>query len=256
MPEIIDSHCHLDLEAFDSDRMSVIARACSAGVTDFIVPAVAADRWQGLQQLQHEHAEVHIALGLHPYFIDQHATADLRSLEQLLQQSPAIAVGEIGLDYQDRSLDRQQQQYFFQNQLQIAADAGLPVIIHARKSHDDVIACIKRSGLQHGGIMHAFNGSLQQAEKLIDMGFRLGFGGMLTFERSHKLRRLAANLPLDALVMETDAPDMSGAAHRGQRNSPEYLPEVLQALSEIRQSSPDEIARQTTWNVRELFGLG
>jgi TatD DNase family protein len=140
----------------------------------------------------------------------------------------------------------------FEAQLAIAADADLPVLMHVRKAHDVTISCLRKTSVR-GGICHAFNGSLQQAHQYLDMGFKLGFGGMLSFERSHKLHRLAQQLPLEAIVMETDAPDMSGSGHTGQRNSPEYLPDYLQALANLRNETRAEIAAQTTLNAEAVL---
>jgi TatD DNase family protein len=163
-------------------------------------------------------------------------------------------VGEIGLDFCQEGLDPARQQALFEAQLVLARSAGLPVLLHARKAHDQVLATLKRLRVR-GGIAHAFNGSLQQAGKYLDLGFCLGFGGMLTFERSLRLRPLARALPIEAIVLETDAPDLTVAAHRGSRNSPAYLPEVLSALAEVRDADPAELAAQTTRNAREVLGL-
>jgi TatD DNase family protein len=165
-----------------------------------------------------------------------------------------VAVGEIGLDYFVADLDRDRQRGFFSAQLAIARDADLPVLLHVRKAHDQVLAALKLGDVR-GGIAHAFNGSLPQARQYIDLGFKLGFGGMLTYERSRKLRALAHALPLSAIVLETDAPDMTVARHRGGRNSPEYLPDCLTALAEVRAEDPREVAAQTTRNAREVLRL-
>jgi TatD DNase family protein len=151
-------------------------------------------------------------------------------------------------------LDRQRQQRLFEAQLQVARDANLPVILHVRKAHDQVLATLKRLRVR-GGIAHAFNGSLQQAQQYIDLGFKLGFGGMLTYERSNKLRALARELPLEALVLETDAPDLTVAAHHGERNSPEYLPDCLRALAEVRNADPEEVAHATSRNAEQVLNL-
>ncbi len=240
--QLIDSHCHLDFEAFNNDRQQVIESAQKNGVYKFIIP--------GDQQ-----ESIELALGLHPYFIEQHQEDDLQKLEGTLEKENAIAVGEIGLDYYEQSLDRQKQIYFFGAQLEIAKSHSLPVIVHARKSHDDVILLLKKHDFKSGGIIHAFNGSLQQAEQFMELGFKLGFGGMLTYKKSVKLRRLAKQLPLEAIVLETDAPDMTGLAHHGQRNSPAYLTEVIESLAEIRNENIEDIALQTTFNTLSVLNL-
>jgi len=252
--ELIDSHCHLDVTAFDEDRPAVLARARDAGVTGIVVPGIQASDWRALLALCRTEAGLYPALGLHPVFLDQHQPADLQLLETELVQQQPVAIGEIGLDFQIDGLDHERQRQLFESQLHIARDAGLPVILHVRKAHDQVLATLKRIRVC-GGICHAFNGSLQQASQYRELGFRLGFGGMLTFERSTRLRKLAVELPLDALVLETDAPDMVVSQYRGERNSPEYLPYCLAALAEVRDEDPEEVARVTTMNVREVLSL-
>jgi TatD DNase family protein len=251
---LIDTHCHLDVAAFDPDRAEVLAAARAAGLIAMVIPATHADRWGALLGLCDSESDLFPALGLHPLYLDRHREPQLERLERLIERHRPVAVGEIGLDFFVRELDRQRQQTLFEAQLELAKALGLPVLIHARKSHDQVLAALKRI-IVPGGIAHAFNGSRQQAEKYIELGFKLGFGGMLTFERSSKLRALARELPLDGIVLETDAPDMTVAAHRGERNSPSYLPDVLAALAEIRGQDPNEVATRTTRNARDLLGL-
>jgi TatD DNase family protein len=253
--ELIDSHCHLDFEDFDEDREAIIKNCSLSGITDIIVPGVSRQRWPRLIRKCAEYPILRPAIGLHPCYIEQHQPSDLVELKALCVQHAPVAIGEIGLDYFVPDLDRAKQQEFFSAQLQLARQLDLPVIIHARKSVDDVISTLRKNKFKNGGIMHAFNGSLQQAERLMDSGFLFGFGGMLTFERSNHLRRLAKDLPLDVIALETDAPDMSGKAHHGQRNSPEFLPEVVEALQEIKQLDADEITRVTTMNVRRCLKL-
>lgn len=253
--EIIDTHCHLDLPAFDVDRTAVLARSRAGGVAALVVPGVQAAGWNDLLALCRAGAGLFPALGLHPVFLEQHQPeADIRQLEVLLASEHPVAVGEIGLDYVVAGLDRDRQQALFEAQLECARSAGLPVILHVRKAHDQVLATLKRIRVC-GGTAHAFNGSLQQAAQYRELGFMLGFGGMLTFERSTRLRALARALPLEALVLETDAPDMAVAQHQGERNSPEYLPHCLAALAQARAEAPAVVARQTTSNARAVFGL-
>ena len=186
--EIIDTHCHLDVKAFDADRQSVLSRAHRKGVAAIVVPGIDADRWDGLWSLCAGESGLYPALGLHPIFVDQHRDRDLDTLKSLLANRRPVAVGEIGLDFFVKTLDRQRQQELFEAQLELARDAGLPVILHVRKAHDQVLATLRRVGV-HEGISHAYNGSLQQAGTYIDLGFKLGFGGMLTYERSHRLHK-------------------------------------------------------------------
>ena len=252
--QIIDTHCHLDVPEFDADRDRVLHNARRNGVSAIVIPGIHAPGWQELLDLCALHPDLYPALGLHPIYLAQHRDRDLGELEQRLGRERPVAVGEIGLDFLVRELDRERQQQLFEAQLRLAQEAGLPVLLHVRKAHDQVLATLRRIRVV-GGIAHAFNGSLQQAGQYIELGFRLGFGGMLTYERSTRLRALARQLPLSALVLETDAPDMTVAAHQGERNSPEYLPDCLLALAQVRDEAPETVAAQTTANARELFGL-
>ena len=252
--DLIDTHCHLDVADFDRDRDRVLAEARGVGVVGFVVPGIYAEGWPGLLRLCAGAADLYPALGLHPVYLDRHRPAHLITLEELLGSHRPLAVGEIGLDYFVRELDRDRQQSLFEAQLGLAAQAGLPVLLHVRKAHDQALATLRRIRVV-GGIAHAFSGSLQQAMRYIDLGFKLGFGGMLTFERSRKLRALARQLPAESLVLETDAPDLTVARHRGKRNSPAYLPDCLAALAEARNEDPEAVASRTTENAREVLGL-
>jgi len=253
---LIDTHCHLDVADFDADRERVLTAARTAGVRDIVVPGIERAGWPGLLALCASDDGLHPALGLHPVYLERHGEGDVAALQQALAEHRPVAVGEIGLDFHIATdeQDRSRQRELCAAQLALAAAAGLPALLHVRKAHEDMLGLLRAAGLA-GGIAHAFNGSLEQAHEYLDLGFRLGFGGMLTFERSSKLRRLAAALPLEAIVLETDAPDLTVASHRYQRNSPEYLPEVLAALAEVRGADPGELAAATTANARAVLGL-
>ena len=252
--ELIDTHCHIDVAEFDTDRPEVLERAKEQGVRHIVVPAVHAGTWDALLGVCRRHRELSPALGLHPVYMDHHRLEDVRALEARVAQERPVAIGEIGLDFFIDDPDRRGQERLLEAQLCVARDAGLPVLLHIRKAHDHVLKLLRRVR-PPGGICHAFNGSRQQAEKFLDLGFKLGFGGVITFERARKIRTLAAELPLASLVLETDAPDLPPAAHRNERNSPEYLPEVLTALSQLREEPPEQIAVTTTANAREVLGL-
>ncbi|MBK1650087.1 TatD family hydrolase [Rhabdochromatium marinum] len=256
---MIDTHCHLDFPAFDADRSAVLHRAHAQGVVALVIPGVSAANWPAVLDLQAQAPErLFPALGLHPVFIDHHQPADLDTLRANLQRQRPVALGEIGLDFALADTDRAAQQWYFTQQLELAAEFNLPVLLHVRKAHDSVLAALRAVSHPNGipgGIAHAFNGSLQQARQYLELGFKLGFGGMLTYTRSRKLRQLARELPLDALVLETDAPDMTVASHQYQRNSPEYLPEVLTALAEVRGQAPELLAQTTTANACHLLRL-
>lgn len=256
IPTIIDSHCHLDLPAFDADRAEVLAAAREVGVRGMVVPAVLASAWSGLLRLCAGEPDLVPALGLHPVYVDEHDDGDVAALAAAIDAHAPVAVGEIGLDFAVDGLDRERQLALFEAQLAVARDARLPVVLHVRKAHDQVLALLRRMRFSEGGIAHAFSGSIDQGRRYRELGFGLGFGGMLTFERSRRLRGLARELPLDGLVLETDAPDLTVASHRGERNSPAYLPEVLESLAVARDADPDEIAAATTANVRRILRLG
>jgi TatD DNase family protein len=219
-----------------------------------VIPAVDADHWQPLLELCRQETGLYPALGLHPVYLDQHRPEDIALLQTEVERQRPVAIGEIGLDYFVEGLDRERQRGLFEAQLRVAYDAGLPVLLHVRKAHDQVLAALRRIPVV-GGIAHAFNGSLQQAQQYLERGFKFGFGGTLTYERSRRIRSLARQLPLEAIVLETDAPDMAVAAHRGERNSPEYLPDCLQALAEVRDEDADSLAAATTRNACAVLGL-
>ena len=260
--QLIDTHCHLDVSDFDADRTQVLLRARAAGVAAIVVPGIDAAGWGGLLALCEDNADLipqlYSALGLHPVYVQRHRDVDLAALEQALEQSRPgrrpLAVGEIGLDFHDPELDRDRQRGLCAAQLAIARGAQLPVLLHVRKAHEHMLRLLRDAKVV-GGIAHAFNGSLEQARRYLDLGFKLGFGGMLTFERSSRLRRLARELPIESIVLETDAPDLTVASHRFERNSPEYLPEVLAALAQVRDTAPEQIAVQTSANARAVLGL-
>jgi len=251
---IIDTHCHLDFEVFDVDRREVFLRARKNGLTAFVIPAVKRSSWDELIKLCDEYSDAYYALGLHPMFIREHQYDDVTSLKNYVATTKPIAIGEIGLDFYDRTLAVDKQLELFERQLALACDVNMPVILHVRKAHEEVLASLSKFPVP-GGVVHAFNGSLQQAERYMSHSFKFGFGGMLTYERSSKLRKLAKALPLESIVLETDSPDMTVEAHHGQRNSPEYLPDCLAALAGVREMSVIDAANQTTRNARDVFKL-
>ena len=251
--KMIDTHCHLDFGAYDADRDAVIRRARQAGVQGFVVPAVQRDTWDNLIELCCTSSDLFFALGLHPMFIRHHEIQHTENLKEYIMHHKPVAVGEIGLDFYDRSQTDWQTE-IFERQLAIACDAQLPVILHVRKAHEEVLACLKKFKPK-AGIVHAFNGSLQQAERYLQYNFKFGFGGMLTYDRSTKLRHLAINLSVETIVLETDSPDMTVEQHRGERNSPEYLPYCLKALSDIKKIEVDKLAEITTYNAQEVLGI-
>jgi TatD DNase family protein len=252
--EIIDTHCHLDFEIFDADREQILQDARDVGLIGIVVPGTHQQGWENLLSVCATHDALYPAIGLHPMFLKQHKESDLGLLEQTIEQTRPIAIGEIGLDARDSELDMDKQLFYFKQQLCVAQEKELPVILHILKAHDQALKILGNNPVC-GGTVHAFNGSLQQAEQYIGLGFKLGFGGMLTYERSSKLRKLAAELPLESIVLETDAPDMTVSQYQYERNSPVYLPYCLQALSEVRNEAPEVIAAQTTENAKSILKI-
>lgn len=252
--ELVDSHCHLDVAEFDPDRDAVVARARAAGVAAQIVPAIEAATWSALERVCAPGSGLFPAYGLHPVFLSRHADDALDWLERWLAAHDAVAVGECGLDHFVEGLDRARQQRLFEGQLAIAREAALPVIVHARRAVEEVIHAIRRfPGVR--GVVHSYGGSAEQARQLHDLGFLVGLGGPVTYDRARRLRRLAAELPIEQLLLETDAPDQPDAAHRGQRNEPARLRRVLDAVAALRGQSPETLAEATTANARALFRL-
>ncbi|MFV2055393.1 MAG: TatD family hydrolase [Thiohalomonadales bacterium] len=256
--ELIDTHCHLDVDAFVQDRENVLEHCRQLHIRKIVVPAIQSKTWDTLLQVCDLHAGLYPTLGLHPMFIEQHQNQDLIHLENYIIKYHPCAVGEIGLDYYKKETvncaNREKQIQFYSAQLDIAKRHGLPVILHVRRAHQQVLTLLKQKKVT-AGIVHAFSGSREEAQRYIDIGFKLGFGGSITYPRAKRLRRLASELPLSSIVLETDAPDMTGFKHHGQRNSPEYLPECLQTLSNLRKQSVEEIAAQTTRNAQEILKL-
>lgn len=252
--QLIDSHCHFDLPVFDADRAQVLERARAAGVARIVVPAIAAAGWPRLRAVCHQHPGLHPAYGLHPMFLDQHREDDLALLRTWIETERPCAVGECGLDFFVDGLDAERQRHFFRAQLQLAREHDLPVIVHARKAVEETIVTIRRIGGLRG-VVHSFSGSPEQARQLADNGFLVSLGGPLTYERANRLRRLVASIPLDMLMLETDAPDQPDAGIAGQRNEPARLLAIAQAVAALRGQPVEEIAAATSANARRLFGL-
>jgi len=249
---MIDSHCHLDFSDFDHDREALLQCCHQQGIEQFIVPGVTAEGWAALMALVEGHVGLFGALGLHPMFLAQHRDADLERLRHLLTEWPAIAVGEIGLDFYHGEQQAARQCELFEAQLKIAKAFQLPVILHVRKAHDRVLAALRRIG-GFGGIVHAFAGSLQQAQQYQQLGFLLGVGGAVTYPRANRLRRTLAELPLEALVLESDAPDMRPAMAKEHRNTPLVLSDVVTVLSELHQCSRTLILQKSTASLEAMF---
>lgn len=269
MLAFIDTHCHLDAPEFGDEMPVVRARAAAAGVALCVIPAVAAFNFETVCSLAHTQGDAY-ALGIHPLFTGDAREGDLETLAAALEANRAdprlVALGEIGLDGFVPELDWGLQEHFFHAQLQLARQHDLPVLIHVRRSVDKVLKHLRQvgAGRPWRGIAHAFNGSAQQAQACLDLGLKLGFGGTLTFDRALQVRRLAATLPLEAIVMETDAPDIQphwlyrtreereAGAPQG-RNEPAELPRIAQALAQLRGISMEALAEATTRNALEAM---
>ncbi len=258
----IDTHCHLDAPEFGGQAEAVVGRARAAGVVQMVVPAVERANFDAVRKLAHAH-ELAYALGIHPLYVDRAGEADVdqlaRALDAHRHDPRLVAVGEIGLDHFVPGTDRARQERFYEAQLRLARAVDLPVILHVRRSADTLLKHLRRTPVS-GGIAHAFNGSDQQALAFVTMGFKLGFGGAMTFERALQLRRLAQTLPLEAIVLETDAPDIppqwlyrTAAQRRSEPdasvpNESAQLPRIAQTLAVLRGASLAEIAEATCAN--------
>ena len=252
--QLVDSHCHLDAAEFDTDREAVIARAGTAGVGMQIVPAVTAASWPKLREVCAADAGLHPAYGLHPMFLPEHRPEHLQQLRDWMERESPCAIGECGLDFFVDNLDPTEQRLYFQGQLELARDFQLPLIVHARRALDEVIQRIRRVG-KLSGVVHSFSGSPEQARQLWDLGFMIGLGGPTTYPRANRLRGLVTQMPLEYLLLETDAPDQPDASIRGQRNEPARLRQILDTVAELRQQPASDIAAQTTANAKRLFKL-
>ena len=287
--DFIDTHCHLDAAEFGGTQNEVILRAAAVGVRTLIVPSVSPENFDVVRELCEQHPDCRPAYGIHPLYVDQSQPEDLLRLREYLMVHKPVAVGEIGLDFFVEGFDQTRQEYFFAEQLKLAQEFDLPVLLHVRRAQDTVLKHLRkfygRSGPStslRAGIAHAFNGSRQQADEFIKLGFKLGFGGAMTYPRALRIRELAATLPLDSIVLETDAPDIPpdflahGLPNGRDRpthhnplpqageeandllrkkiiNLPQYLPRIAQTLAEFRGMSLEEIARLTTANALDVL---
>lgn len=253
--QLIDTHSHIDLQSFAADFDAVLARSRENGVIAQILPGVYRHHWPNLLDVCRTEPDLFAAPGLHPMYLPRHAPEHLDELQILAKSNNIVALGEIGLDYYIDHIDRGKQQQLFEAQLHIAKDSDLPILLHVRKAHDQVQSILRRKQFGCGGIVHAFGGSLQQAQKYVELGFTIGIGGTITYDRARKIRAIARDLPVEALVLETDAPDIPPAPYHGQRNSPEYLPLILKSLAQIRNEDELQLAEATTRNALAVLRL-
>ena len=249
---LTDTHCHLDAAEFDADRDQVMVRARLAGVSRIIVPSVGRANFGAVASLCRDYSECRPAYGIHPMYVERAHEDDLVALRETLLREQPVAVGEIGLDRFVEERDDARQEFFFVEQLKMAREFGLPVLLHVRRAVDPVLKLLRRIGVV-GGIAHAFNGSRQQADEFIKLGFKLGFGGAMTYPRALRIRALAADLPLEAIVLETDAPDIPPAWLARSRNQPAEMGKILEVFAGLRNLPPAEIAVAVEKNVKDLF---
>ena len=252
-PMIVDTHSHLDAGEFDADRDAVYGRAVAAGVAVEVVPAVTAANFEEVAETCRRYPGCLPAWGMHPMYIHVHHEKHLESLRHQIEQWRPVAVGEIGLDLFVPDLDFATQEFFYTEQLKIAREYDLPVLLHCRRANDQILRGLRRIQVK-GGIAHAFSGSRHQADEFLKLGFRLGFGGAFTWTRATNLRKLAVELPPEAIVLETDSPDIPPAWIGKGRNEPGELARIAGVLAELRGVAVEELIRQTSENARAVLG--
>jgi len=252
----IDSHCHLDFPCFRDDLNSLLAELQCNQISKVIIPGTQASGWNNIIQLSHKHEALHYALGLHPHFLDSSSELQLTQLQAklMLGDIKCIALGEIGLD-KFAAADAMLQEHLFIKQLQLAEQLQLPVIIHCVKKQSRVLALLKEQQFTQGGVYHAFSGSIEVAREFIKLGFKLGIGGVITYPNANKTRQAIANLPIESLVLETDAPDMPIYQQQTTHNSPVNIIAIFNALSELRSESKAQLAAQLYNNTTNIFSL-
>ncbi|SBS28301.1 putative deoxyribonuclease YjjV [Marinomonas spartinae] len=249
----VDTHCHLDFAAFDSSRSELMSACLENNIRHFLVPSTTYESWQKVTQLALIYPMWRVAFGLHPYFLHSESIMNVEKLGDTCEQGGAVAIGEIGLDFWPDAMDVEVQKHFFGAQLSIARELNLPIILHARKSYDVALKMISDANHTSGGIVHAFNGSLEQAKRFVERGFLLGIGGTITYPRAKKAHRVVQQLEDQAYVLETDSPDMPLHGFQGQMNTPLNIPKVAFCLADLRGQSVNDIAKQAKTNLLRLF---
>lgn len=254
---LIDTHCHFDFPPFTGNESDSLNVAQRQGINALIVPAISADRFVPILELAQRYGAIYSALGLHPIYIAQHDDSSLAQLVDCLQQRPnkLVALGEIGLDDYIEQPRMDRQIVLLQQQFALAKEYDLPVILHSRRTHDALAQQLRKASLPRTGVIHGFSGSFEQAQSFIKLGYYIGVGGVITYERAQKTRKAIATLPLTSLLLETDAPDMPVSGFQGQPNRPERIVDILTTLSEIRSESIEHIAEQIYLNTCQLFGF-
>lgn len=253
---LFDTHCHFDFEPFFSGFSAHMKEAQRHGVERFLIPSIGPSNWQKIANISCQYPSIYYALGFHPYFLDNDSPQHFTELETLLcgSDTACVAVGECGLDAMI-DVDMGLQEMLFIKQVELASQLKKPLVLHARKTHNRLIQLLKNHRFTEGGTLHGFAGSFEQAKQFIDLGFYIGVGGVITYPRANKTRSAIAKLPLDSLVLETDAPDMPLSGHQGEDNHPKMLGAVLSCLSELRGESTSEIEKAVWKNSRLAFGI-
>jgi TatD DNase family protein len=254
MHKLIDSHCHLDLESFDEDRTQVLQRAIDNNISDIVIPGTQKIYWDKIRQLCSTHKQLHACYGLHPYWVNNHSEQDLKQLDTYIEHNRPVAIGECGLDFRPQQADKNMQLNFFENQLRIAENHQLPVVIHAVKATEKVIETIRKFK-NLTGMIHSYSGSTEQARQLIDLNFYISASGSVTYDRAKKIKSVMKEIPLTSLLLETDAPDQPDQKNHDKRNEPAYLINTAIFIAELRGDSFENIARQTTMNAQKLFNI-
>ncbi|MFB2862803.1 TatD family hydrolase [Aeromonas sp. MdU4] len=255
--QLIDTHCHLDFPVFDQDREALLDRCRALGVTEYIIPAIAENNWTRVIALADQHIDFFYGLGVHPWYAGEQREGVMDRLRALVMSQPAglVAIGECGLDLRSH-VPQEGQLALFEAQIRLASDADLPLMVHSVRANDTVAKVLRRFKPPRGGVIHAFSGSLQQAEAFWQLGFRLGVGGVISFERANKTRDVFKVMPLEALVLETDSPDMPLQSEQGARNTPESLPKIAAILMDLRDEPARLVADMLLCNARNLFHHG
>lgn len=249
---LFDTHCHFDFSEFDDSRDGLWQQCLQVGVQHLLIPGVEPCQWSQAEELTNQYVGIVMAAGLHPWWVASHQVPDDELWERQLNHSNCVAIGECGLDaHIETPLDSQLS--VFEKHLQMAVDVSMPVVIHVRKTHNETIRMLKKYRPASGGVIHGFTGSVELAEEYWALGFRLGIGGSITYSRANKTREAVTRMPLESLLLETDAPDMPLQGYQGQSNSPLRLTEVAKTLSELRNESLETVAKVTTTNAQTLF---
>ncbi|WCE29139.1 TatD family hydrolase [Vibrio sp. SCSIO 43137] len=256
MTKLFDTHCHLDFEPFSADLDDVISRARNKGVDKFLIPACSKSNWRNVAEISQRYSGVYYALGLHPYFTDKHSDSDLDLLEQAIRNrdNKCVAVGECGLDFV-KGNDRERQILLLDAQLDLTIQYELPVILHCRGAHQQMIKLLKQKKLPCAGVIHGFSGSYEQAMDYIRLGYYIGVGSTITYLRARKTRNTISKLPLANLVLETDAPDMPLSGYQGEKNVPERVLNVLNELNVLRNEPEQTVADTLYKNSLSVFTI-